>query len=124
MTTELDNEIDAALEAEERDLLRSIGEEPGFFSQALGLFGDRTEWINWVLMAVQTVLFVIAVWSGWQFFEADNVLEALRWGLPSAVLALMALMLKLALWPTMQANRVIREVKRLELIVARGGKVV
>lgn len=124
MTTKLDSEIDAALEAEERDLLRLIGEEPGFFSQALGLFGDRTDWINWLLMAVQIVLFVVAVWAGWRFFEADNVLEALRWGLPSAVLVLMALMLKLALWPTMQANRVIREVKRLELIVARGGKVV
>lgn len=119
MTDPIDMQIDAALAAEERELLRQIGEEPGFYAQFFGMFRDRLGWVNVVLMLVQSVLFVASVWTALRFFAADDALEALRWGLPSAVLALMALMLKLSMWPTLQANRVIREVKRLELLAAR-----
>ena len=35
----LDDMIDVALDAEERELLRAIGEEPGFVERAMGLFG-------------------------------------------------------------------------------------
>ena len=119
MTNPLDAQIDAALAAEERDLLRQIGEEPGFYSQFFGIFGDRIGWVSMVLMVVQTALFIAAVWTGWRFFEADDALEAMRWGLPSAVLALMSLILKMSMWPTLQTNRVIREIKRLELLAAR-----
>ncbi|MGH6786338.1 MAG: DUF6768 family protein [Novosphingobium sp.] len=119
MTNTLDQQIDAALAAEERELLRAIGEEPGFYTQFFGLFRDSAGWVSMVLMAVQTVLFIASVWAGWRFFTATETLEALRWGLPAAVLALMALAIKLSMWPTLQANRVIREVKRLELLIAR-----
>jgi hypothetical protein len=115
---DLDASIDAALDAEERELLRSISEEPGYFSQALGVFGGRTGWVNVILMVVQTALFIAGAWAAWRFFQADDVLSALRWGLPSAVALLMALIVKLALWPVIQTNRLLRELKRLELLAA------
>lgn len=116
---DLDQMIDEALDAEERDLLRSIGDEPGFFAQVFGVFGGATGWVNLILMVVQGALFIAGVWGAWNFFEAADPLTAIRWGLPAAVLLLMALVMKLALWPTIQANRVIRELKRLELQIAR-----
>jgi hypothetical protein len=119
MMRNLDEMIDQALDSEERELLRSIGEEPGFFSQAFGLFGGATGWVNLLLMFVQGGLFIGGVWAAWNFFEAANALDALRWGLPAAVLLLMALVIKMAMLPTMQANRVIRELKRIELQIAR-----
>lgn len=48
---DLDDMIDEALGAEERDLLRSIGEEPGFFGQVMGIFRGPTGWVNAVMMA-------------------------------------------------------------------------
>jgi hypothetical protein len=122
MRPDLDELIDEALGAEERDLLRAIGEEPGFFSQAFGVFGGPGGWMNILLMVIQGLVFVAGVWTGWHFFQAGEPLAALRWGLPSAVLLLMALMIKLALVPTMQANRIIRELKRLELQLARAAR--
>lgn len=113
---DLDASIDAALDAEERELLRNIGEEPGYFSQALGVFGGRTGWVNMILMVVQGAMFLAGVWAAWNFFQADDALTALRWGLPSAVALLMALIIKLALWPVLQTNRLLREIKRLELL--------
>lgn len=116
---DLDQMIDEALDSEERELLRSIGEEQGFFAQAFGVFGGPTGWVHVLLMAVQGALFIAGVWAAWQFFEAGDALTALRYGLPAAVLLLTALVIKMALVPAIQANRVIRELKRLELQVAR-----
>lgn len=119
MPDPLDTMIDEALNAEERDLLRTIGEEPGYFTQVWGLFGGKIGWVTWLLMAAQTMMFIASVYAAVQFFAATEALEALRWGLPAAVLLILAAMTKLTLWPSLQANRVIHEVKRLELQVAR-----
>lgn len=119
---DLDQMIDEALGAEERELLRSIGEEPGFFAQAFGLFGGTAGWVNVLLVFVQGVLFIAGVWAAINFFDAGDPLIALRWGLPAAVLMLTALIIKMSMMPTMQANRMIRELKRLELQIARASR--
>lgn len=116
---ELDQMIDEALDAEERELLAQIGGEPGYFAQTFSLFTGELGWVTWLLMVIQGLMFVAGVYAAVQFFNASDALEALRWGLPSVVLILMAAMFKLTLWPSLQANRVIREVKRLELQIAR-----
>ncbi|MBL0947966.1 MAG: hypothetical protein IBJ06_07470 [Brevundimonas sp.] len=69
-------------------------------------------------MITQTLLFIGGVWAAWRFFQATEALEALRWGLPSAVLILSSLMLKLAIWPVIHANRTIHALRRLELQLA------
>ena len=119
MTDKLDTMIDEALTAEERALLNAIGEEPGYFTQVWGIFGGKISWVTGIMMLAQGVMFIASVWMAVKFFNATETLEALRWGLPSATLLLAATVTKLSLWPTLQANRVIREVKRLELQLAR-----
>ena len=116
---DLDRMIDEALDEEERDVLRRIGQEPGFFAQALGVFSGRTGWVNVILMIVQSVAFIAGVWTAWHFFNAVDPVTQLRWGLPSAVLLIMAAILKMALLPRMETNLIIRELKRIELQIAR-----
>jgi membrane protein insertase Oxa1/YidC/SpoIIIJ len=116
--TDTNTIIEQALNAEERELLRRIGDEPAYAEQALSLFKGQTGWVNLVLMVAQSMLFVAGILAAWQFFNATDVLTALHWGLPAAVALLMALAIKLALYPVIQANRVIREMKRLELQIA------
>ncbi|MFT4912659.1 MAG: hypothetical protein ACI9YM_001238 [Brevundimonas sp.] len=115
---DIDRMIDEALEGENQTLFRETAHEPGYFNQALGIFGGSMGWANAVLMVTQGVIFIAGVWAGWRFFQADNTLSALHWGLPAAVLVLMATVLKTALMPAIQANRVMRELKRLELQIA------
>lgn len=114
----LDQMIDEAVTAEERDLLRRIGEEPSYIEQALGIFSGRTGWASVLLMVVQGIAFVTGAWATWNFFAATDVLGALRWGLPAAVLLLMSLTIKMALWPQIHINRLMRELKRVELQIA------
>jgi hypothetical protein len=117
MMRDVDELIDEALDAEERALLRTL-DEPGFFSQAFGIFGGPSGWMSMVMMFWQTVLFIAGVWAAWHFFEATDAVTQLRWGLPAAILLIFAGMLKTALIPRMEGNRLLRELKRVELQIA------
>lgn len=120
--TDIDRMIEEALEGEDQALFRETAREPGFFGQAFGLFGGRNGWVNMVMMAAQALLFVGGVWAAWRFFEAETPLSALHWGLPAAVLMLASLVIKASMMPEIQANRLMREIKRLELRLAMGRK--
>ncbi|WP_125255689.1 DUF6768 family protein [Brevundimonas fluminis] len=120
--TDFDRTLNAALSAEERDLLARIGDEPGVFTQIFGLFRGPTAWVNVLMMVVQTVLFLLGVWAAVGFFQADDALEALRWGLPAATAMLMALIVKSSMWPVAQIGQLRLEIRRLEaMALARRG---
>jgi len=113
--TDLDREMESAITAEERDLLRRIGEEPGAIPQLLGLFRGPTGWVNLVMMAAQAALFVAGVLAAWRFFQATEALEALRWGLPAAVAVLAALVIKVAMYPVVHIRQLRLELLRLQM---------
>ena len=113
-----DQMIDEALDAEERALLRSISEEPSHVEQAIGLFQGRNGWVNIVLMLLQAALCIAGRWAGWRFVAAQTPLEAIQWGLPAAVALIMAVVIKMALYPIIHTQRLLRELKRLELRLA------
>jgi len=115
---EIDNMIDEALRDEEREVLRSIGEQPGFFSQVFGVFRGPTGWVNILMMVAQGAMFLAGAWAAWHFFTASGVEQQLRWGLPAAVLLILATIVKMALLPRMETNLIIRELKRIELQLA------
>jgi hypothetical protein len=119
---DVDSLIEEALGREEQEILSRIGEEPGFFGMAFGLFSGRLGWVNLLLMAVQGVTFVAGVYAAWMFFEAGDAVSQLRWGLPSAVLLILATMIKMAMWPNLHADRLMRELKRIELQLAYRGR--
>jgi hypothetical protein len=114
----LDRLIEEALQDQDRDILNQT-EELGYFALGLSQFSGKLGWVTWVLMIAQTAMFIAAVWCGVYFFAATETLPALKWGLSSATLALMATQLKLSLMPQMQADRILRELKRVELMLAR-----
>lgn len=109
------DDIDAAIAAEERELLRQIDHEPNYFRQLGSVFRGDSAWVNVIMMIAQTALFIGGLYAGWQFYEATDPMTALHWGLPSVVMLITSLMIKLALWPVLQTNRVLLALKRLEL---------
>ena len=116
---DVDDLIEEALGQEEREILARIGEEPGFFGMAFGLFSGRLGWVNMVMVAAQALTFVAGAYAAWMFFEATDTVTQLRWGLPSAVLLILSTMIKMSMWPEIHANRLMRELKRIELQLAR-----
>jgi hypothetical protein len=119
MMRDVDTLIDEALDAEERELLHSIGEEQGFITQVLGIFRGRTGWVSMGMIFGQVVTAVSGAWAAWRFFEAGDTLTALHWGLPATALLMTSVMIKTSLFPTIYTNRLMRELKRIELQIAR-----
>ena len=118
--TKIDDMIREALEDKDREAFDQT-EELGYFALGLSQFRGKMWWVTWVIMVVQATMFLIGVWCAVQFFGATDTLMALKWGLPSAVLIITATSLKFSLMPQMQADRVIRELKRVELMLAHRG---
>ena len=114
----IDQLIEEALSEEDR-VIREATAERGWFALGIAQFRGKLGWGTWVIMAVQTTMFVAAVWAGWRFYAATEVLAAVKWGLSAAVLAILALQMKLSLMPQIQADRILRQMRRLELMLAR-----
>lgn len=114
--TKLDDLIREALEDQDKAALAET-EELGYFALGLNQFSGKLGWVTWVIMLVQGALFLGGVYCAVKFFGATEALAATKWGITGAVLMIIATNLKMSLMPQMQADRVIREVKRLELLL-------
>jgi len=117
----LDDMIQDALSREDQEIFNKP-QELGFFALALSQFSGKLSWVTWVIMITQSVLFIAGLWFGFQFIGAQDALSAIKWGIPFAILILMATQFKLSLSSQMHADRVIREVKRLELLIVSRDK--
>lgn len=110
--------IEDALDAEDRAIFAQYGEK-GLFGEVGELFtGKMAPW-NMINMVVQIALFAGALYAGRQVIAIDDVAEMMRWGLLTLGLFIAMGVIKLMQWQQVQANRVIREVKRVELQIAR-----
>ena len=114
--SKLDEMIQEALSRQDQEIFSKTG-ELGFFALAISQFGGKLGWVTWVIMIIQSVFFIAALWFGYQFIGATDAYSAIKWGIPFAILILMATQFKLSLSSQMHADRVIREVKRLELLI-------
>ncbi len=112
----LDKLIESALKSEDQQLLEET-RELGFFALGRKQFTGKLGWITWVVMIAQGLIFLTGVWCAVHFYGTQDVLSAVKWGISAAVLILVATALKLSLAPQMQADRILRELKRIELMV-------
>jgi hypothetical protein len=117
--SDVDRLIEQALDDEDRALREVLGKEPSFVASALGLLSGPRAWARWVMFVSQTVMFFTSVWLAWEFFQSEDVLQALRYGFPSAVLMLGSLVMKTGMTPFMTENRLVTEIRRLELRIER-----
>lgn len=115
---ELDRKIEEALNADDRKLLEQFG-EPGLFGQWFGVYSGKLGGIALFATVITFALFLAAVYCGWKFFGAAAAIDAARWGAGAVMLMVMVGFLKIWFWMRMESNRVLREIKRLELQLAR-----
>jgi hypothetical protein len=110
--------IEEALGAEDRAVLSRFGEQ-GLFGEAAALFSGKMGWWIALTTLVQIALFAAALYAAAQFLTLDDPVLVMRWGIAAAVWFMAMGVIKVMHWQQMQSNRVIREIKRLELQIAR-----
>jgi hypothetical protein len=116
--SDLDREIEEALGAEDRALYDELGEK-GIFAEWFGVYRGPQAWIMYLTTGVMLIMTIVAFYSIAKLVNAGNDPNAVRWGGLALLMLLMVSFIKVWFWMRMESNRVIREVKRLELQIAR-----
>ena len=111
---DLDQKIQAALKS---DVGGATPEEPNLAEEVLLAFRGRQRWLSGMLILANLAAFAGVVWSVIRFLNATDVSAQLQWGGLAGVLLMIMALLKLWFWLEMHTNRVLREVKRVELLL-------
>ncbi len=117
----------AGIDQRIRDALGDTGLPPDYdpsseeslFQQTLVVMRGRQRWFVMIVMAVSIAFLALAVYSIVRFFRASEVADLVMWSTVFLFSQLVVMMLKLWVWLQMNKNEVKREVKRLELEIAR-----
>jgi TM2 domain-containing membrane protein YozV len=88
------------------------------FKQMKAGFNGKMKWIYVLVIFFSTLFFIGMLYCGYQFYHAQEVKALLSWGIGIVILALFTQISKMWYWTEMGHNRVIREIKLLELQVA------
>lgn len=119
--SKLDKMIEDALTAEDQALYAQF-EERGMLGDVATLIGGKYGPWNILTMIIQILAFAGVLYAGRQFLVVDDIAALARWGALGTLLFAVMSFIKLMHWQQVQANRIIREIKRVELQLARAGK--
>ena len=115
---DLDRAIRQSLSAEDSELFDRLGADQGLHQYVLATFQGRLRWFNVVGWIAGVVLFGAACVLAWQFVQAQEVRDMLRWGAASMLAFAGVTLIKVWFWMELQKNDIVREVKRLEIQVS------
>lgn len=117
--SKLDDAIHEALSEEDAEFLARFNEEPHSFEQMFGIFRGPLSWMYVAFAVFALILAPITIYTGWRFFEATEMRPLFYWGLTTTVSVLLLAVVRVLLFMQLNTNRVLREIKRLELHLAR-----
>ena len=114
----LDQAIRQSLSAEDAALFDRLGADEALHRKVLATFEGRLRWFNATGWIVGFVLFGVTCVLTWQFVQAQDVRDMLRWGAAAAIAVTGLALIKVWFWMELQKNDIVRELKRLEEQVA------
>ncbi|WDI44181.1 DUF6768 family protein [Bremerella sp. P1] len=115
----IDDEIRAALSAEDARLLEQFADDPSILEVTIKSMNDRFRWVNVVGMVFLLLFVVLGFLSAWQFYLATEMKPLIGWALAVMFCITTVSMMKMWYWMLINRYDATREIKRLELQVAR-----
>ena len=114
---DVDKLIKDTLTQEEANVYEGLDEQ-GLFGMVGGLFKGKLKWIIVMMITVNFIIIGVFIYCLIQFFNAEETMELIKWGAGAFMCILMVSMLKLFSWMQMNKNALMREIKRLELLIS------
>ena len=108
---DIDNKIRAALQRS------SSEDEPNLAEEVITVFRGRHRWMHAIVVLVSLGFLALGGWAGFRFYEARDLREQLLFGGLALALLLAISIMKVWFWLEMHTNRVLRELKRIELLL-------
>lgn len=115
----IDERIKRELEDDSEQVDDVLDDQDGLFDRLKPAYLGGLKRYVYLGTAIALVLTALIVWSGYRFFTAPNVEELIYWGVILIVVLFAQVAMKLWIWMGMNRASVVRETKRLEVIVAR-----
>lgn len=117
--TDLDNRLRAALSADDEAFLDTLEKERGLFAQIGESFRGPMRAMTVVANIAVLIATAVGLWAIWQMLAADTTRGLILWA--AAAWAAWTLQIGLKQWISsrIQTLSVLRELKRLELRLAR-----
>lgn len=113
----LDRMIEEALAAEDREILEET-QELGLFQQMAGQYRGPNAWVNWLNTLGLFAYGALALWAALRFFTASGAEALVFWGVLLTVAIVAVAAIKLYMLGKVETDRVLRELKRVELMLA------
>ena len=112
---DLDRKIQAALR---RDAPNDpLVTEPNLTEEVLAAFRGRHRWLSLLAILAQLAAVLGLLFTAYKFYHAAEIGSQLRWGGLGVAFLLVVALIKIWFWMEMHSNRVLREVKRVELLL-------
>ena len=116
---ELDRKIREALKAQDAELFGEFDTEPSVFEMLTEACMGRNRWLNLLGGFLTLVFLILGVVAAFRFFGAETTRDLIMWAAGCTLCMIAVSMLKIWYFLEMQKNAITREIKRIELQVAR-----
>ena len=115
----IDEHIKSELENESAQIDAILQDKQGLFEMLWGTFSSGLG--RWVILINNIILIVTGVmfWTGYKFFTSDNTMDYVYWGVCLLLSASVQIATKMWIFMEMHRGSLIREIKRVEVAVAR-----
>ncbi len=116
---ELDKKIREALREEDAEIFEDFGGEPSMLDMVIDIYRGRHRWLVLLTTFWALVFFVLGILSAVKFFTTEEPRDMLLWAIGFIFCMSAVSMLKVWFWMELNKNAITREIKRLELQIAR-----
>ena len=114
---DIDKLIKETLTEEEAKFYDELDEQ-NVFQMLRDLFTGKNSWFMYVLNVVTLAFFGFFILCVIKFFEASDTQELIKWTAGGFASMMTISILKVFVWMQMDKNALLREIKRLELMVS------
>jgi len=115
----IDDQLRDALNAEDRALLDKLGSEPGILELWRETYRGKLFLLNVFATIVSFAMFAVQIWMLVKLLTTDDPVLSVRYAVGFLFCAMGVGMLKMWFWLRMNHLAAIREIKRIELLLAR-----
>lgn len=119
--SKLDDAISQALTEEDKDFLAQFEKEPNSLAQMAGVFSGPLAWMYVAFVGAAVILAPIGLYCAYQFFTTTELRPLFYWGFGVTAILIILSVVRLVFFMQINTNRVLRELKRMELQIARLG---
>ncbi|GJL96571.1 MAG: hypothetical protein DHS20C06_03880 [Hyphobacterium sp.] len=111
--------LDDALSEEDEAFLKRLDDEPGLIEQMSGAFQGKLKFWAAYAFAMSFFLFGAAIFCFWQLYQAETTRDLVLWATGVWCAMLSVGLIKIWFWMRMNHLATLREIKRVELYMAR-----